>query len=177
MVVYTKKGDRGETGLFSKNNKRVSKDSLRINTIGSLDETSSYLGIICSDATPELKKTLNRIQSEFFTIGSILAGANLRFYSSRTKYLEKEIDRMQKQLPVAKSFIFPGGTPKGAQIFFVRTLVRRTERMLVALDEKEKIKPEILKYLNRLSDFFYILARKVNQDMGYKEEIWKPSRK
>lgn len=177
MAVYTKKGDRGETCLLKKSSKKVSKDSLRIDVIGSLDETSSYLGIICSDATPELKKILNRIQSEFFAIGSILAGANLRFYSSRAKYLEKEIDRMQKQLPVAKSFIFPGGTPKGAQLFFVRTLVRRTERMVVALNEKEKVNLAILKYLNRLSDFFYILARKVNQDMGYQEEIWKPSGK
>jgi len=175
MPIYTKKGDKGKTGLLGK--ERVSKNSLRIDAIGGIDEANSYLGVINSDASLELKKTLDKIQEELFIIGSILAGANLRFYSTRTKYLEKQIDKIQKKLPVLKNFIFPGGTTKGAQLFFARTLIRRAERTVVALNEKEEVKPQILEYLNRLADCFYALARKVNYEMGGKEEIWKPSRK
>ncbi len=175
MTIYTKKGDRGETTLFnSKTSEKVlvPKDSLRINAIGAIDEVNSYLGTISFDKEPWLKKIIEKLQEEFFTIGSMLAGANLRFYSTKTKHLEKQIDRMQKKLPAIKHFILPGGTLIGAQLCFARALVRKAERAVVALNKKEEIKPQILIYLNRLSDFLFVLARTVNKSRGVKEKYW-----
>lgn len=176
MTVYTKKGDKGETTLYHKRSNqknRVSKSSLRIRAIGAIDEVNSFLGIVVSGAEAKIGKTLKDIQRELFLIGSILAGANLRFYSTKTRRLEKQIDEMDKILPPLKNFIFLGGTGTGAQLHFARSLVRRAEREVVRLGQKEKVKPQILKYLNRLSDFLFMLARKASSDAGVKEEIWK----
>lgn len=175
MAIYTKKGDKGKTTLFSgKTPSKVSvaKNSLRICAIGAIDETNSYLGIVLSSSGPGLKKTIEKIQEELFVIGSILAGANLRFYSTKTKHLEKQIDKMQGKLPVVNHFILSGGTSTGAQLYFARALVRKAERAVVALNEKEEIKPQILVYLNRLSDFLYVFARTINYDHKAKEKIW-----
>jgi cob(I)alamin adenosyltransferase len=175
MTIYTKKGDKGETTLFnSKTSQRVlvAKDSLKIRAIGAVDEVNSYLGIISFNEEPGLKKIVEKLQGELFTIGSILAGTNLRFYSTKTKYLEREIDRMQRKLPRIKHFILPGGTLIGAQLYFARALTRKAERVVVALNKKEEIKPQILAYLNRLSDFLFVLARTVNQGHGVKEKFW-----
>lgn len=175
MTIYTKKGDRGETTLFSDKTSRgvlVAKDSLKIDAIGAIDEASSYLGITSFDKEPELKKIIEKLQEELFTIGSILAGADLRFYSTKTKYLEKEIDKMQKKLPKIEHFILLGGTLIGSQLYFARALIRRAERAVVALNKKEEIKPQILIYLNRLSDFLYILARTANHNRGVREKYW-----
>ena len=175
MAIYTKKGDKGETTLLSSKGSPktvVTKDSLRICAIGEIDEANSYLGIILSSSEPGFRKIIEKIQEELFTIGSILAGANLRFYSTKTKYLEKQIDKMEKTLPVVNHFILPGGTPTGAQLYYARALVRKAERVVIALNEKEEIKPEVIVYLNRLSDFLYILARTANHDHDAKEKIW-----
>ena len=175
MTIYTKKGDKGETTLFNGKTSQkvlVAKDSLKISAIGAIDEVNSYLGIISFNEEPELKKTIEKLQRELFTIGSILAGANLRFYATKTKYLEKQIDKMQRKLPTIKHFILPGGTLTGAQLYFARALTRRAERAIVALNKKEKTKPQILVYLNRLSDFLFVLARIVNQSCGIKENFW-----
>lgn len=175
MAIYTKKGDKGKTALFnSKTSQRalVAKDSLIISAIGAIDEVNSYLGIISFSEKPGLEKIVEKLQGELFTIGSILAGANLRFYSTKTKYLEREIDKMQKKLPAVKHFIFPGGTLIGAQLYFARALARRAERAVVTLNKKEEIKPQILAYLNRLSDFLFVLARMVNHNRGAKEKFW-----
>lgn len=176
MVIYTKRGDKGETSLLNRlspQKKRISKASLRIRAIGAVDEVNSFLGIIASNADPELRKILREIQKELFLIGSILAGANLRFYSTKIRRLEKQIDEMDKILPPLKNFIFPGGTEIGAQLHFSRSLTRRAERAVVRLNKKERVKPQIIRYLNRLSDFLFMLARKVNSDGEVKEEIWK----
>lgn len=168
MAIYTKRGDKGKTSLLG-----ISKASSRISAIGTVDEVNSFLGIIASNADPELRKILREIQKELFLIGSSLAGAKLRFYSTRIKRLEKQIDEMDKILPPLKNFIFPGGTEIGAQLHFSRSLVRRAERAVVRLLKKERVKPQIIRYLNRLSDFLFMLARKANSDAGIKEEIWK----
>jgi len=176
MTIYTKRGDKGETSLLnrlSSQKKRIPKASSRISAIGAVDEVNSFLGIIASNADPELRKILREIQKELFLIGSILAGAKLRFYSTKIKRLEKQIDEMDKILPPLKNFVFPGGTEIGAQLHFSRSLARRTERAVVRLSKKERVKPQIIRYLNRLSDFLFMLARKVNSDAKIKEEIWK----
>ena len=176
MAIYTKRGDKGETSFLNKlssQKKKISKASSIISAIGTVDEVNSFLGIIASNADPELRKILREIQKELFLIGSILAGAKLRFYSIKIKRLEKQIDEMDKILPPLKNFIFPGGTEIGAQLHFSRSLTRRTERAVVRLSKKEKVRPQIIRYLNRLSDFLFMLARKVNSDAKIKEEIWK----
>lgn len=174
MAIYTKKGDRGETSIFSKK-ERLSKSSLRIKTIGAVDEVNSFLGVVLADnlQSSELKE----VQKNLFTIGAILAGAPLRFPKSKTKKLEKRIDKIEGSLPTLKNFILPGGDKSAANLFFARTLVRRAERSLVALDTEEKLKPEILVFINRLSDYLFMLARQVNYKEGVKEEVWKGKRK
>jgi cob(I)alamin adenosyltransferase len=173
MAIYTKKGDRGETSIFS--GKKLPKSSLRIKTIGAVDEVNSFLGMVIAEA-PELKD-LKEVQRNLFSLGSILAGAPLRFSKAKTRKLEKEIDRVEGKLPVLKNFILPGGGKVGSKLFFARTLVRRAERALVSLNKKEPLKPEILVYINRLSDYLFMVGREVNHKEGIKEEVWRGTRK
>ncbi|MBI4153378.1 cob(I)yrinic acid a,c-diamide adenosyltransferase [Candidatus Woesebacteria bacterium] len=175
MAIYTKVGDRGETSLFKKL-APISKDSVRINAIGAVDEANSYLGVIISEST-ELKKPLNEIQKNLFVIGSILAGARLRFSKTKTKKLEIVIDRLEGNLPTLKNFILPGGGKIGAKLLFARALLRRAERAVVSLNSVEEVKPGIMVYLNRLSDYLFMIAREVNFKEGFKEEVWKGSSK
>lgn len=176
VAIYTKKGDRGETALYdplAASTKRIPKDSLRINAIGAVDELNSFLGIVLSGSTDkELNKLLKELQNNLFNIGGVLAGAKLSFPISKTKKLEKIIDKLEETLPVLKGFILPGGGEVAARLFFARALVRRAERVVVSLSREESVKPEILIYLNRLSDFLFMLARWVNFKEGKKEEPW-----
>ena len=176
MAIYTKKGDRGETSLFLKKLTPASKDSVRVSAIGALDETNSYLGVIVSEKT-ELKKSISEVQKNLFVISSILAGAKLRFSKTKTKKLERVIDRLEGALPALKNFILPGGSKAAAKLFFARALVRRAERAVVSLNLVEEVKPEIMSYLNRLSDYLFMIAREVNSQEGRKEEVWKGSSK
>ncbi|MFH1863799.1 MAG: cob(I)yrinic acid a,c-diamide adenosyltransferase, partial [bacterium] len=162
MSVYTKTGDKGETGIFS--GKRLSKDSLLIEAIGSMDEANSWLGVVGG---------FEDIQKDLMTISSILAGADLKLPSTKTKKLEKEIDKLDKILPPLKHLIRPGGSETGAKLHFARTLVRRAERAVVGVLNKEKVKPEILIYLNRLSDYLFMHARFANFQDGTREVEWK----
>jgi cob(I)alamin adenosyltransferase len=176
MSVYTKKGDRGETSMYDPANsqmKRISKDSLRVWAIGSVDEVNSFLGV-CATLTTDLKQKnkLERIQKDLFTIGSILAGAKLAFPISKVKFLEKEIDTMEGQLPTLKNFILPGGSPLAAHVQYVRTLTRRAERRIVSLNKIEPVKPTVMQYMNRLSDYFFVLSRFANQQIGIMDTPW-----
>ncbi len=175
MAIYTKRGDRGETSLYDKNSRqniRVSKNSLRIEAIGAIDEANSFLGII-SSRDANLGKEIKEVQRNLFTIGGVLAGANLRFSKTKTKKLEKKIDKLEGELPVLKNFILPGGSEISSHLLYARTIVRRAEREVVALDKKEKVSPQILSYLNRLSDYVFMLGRLVNALSGIKEETWR----
>ncbi|OGM23720.1 ATP:cob(I)alamin adenosyltransferase [Candidatus Woesebacteria bacterium RIFCSPHIGHO2_01_FULL_39_28] len=171
MAIYTKRGDRGQTSLYDRQNKqniRIDKNSLRIEAIGAIDELNSFLGIISQ---------VKEIQKDLFVIGSILAGSELKFFRSKTKKLEKTIDKLEGELPVLKNFIIPGGSKDSAYFQYARALARRAERRVVALSKVERVKPQILSYLNRLSDYLFILARYANFGEGIKEEVWKGSRK
>jgi len=175
MAIYTKQGDKGQTTLYSDKSASkvvVKKSALKIDAIGAVDETNSYLGIIGSNSEQKIKEEVERIQKNLFTIGAIIASADLHFNSSKTKYLERQIDEMLKTLPVVKHFVLPGGALMGSQLYYARTLVRKAERVIVALSEKEKIDPQVLAYLNRLSDYLYVLARIVNQDNKVTEKVW-----
>jgi cob(I)alamin adenosyltransferase len=168
VAIYTKRGDKGETSLYdpeSRQNIRVSKDSLKVGAIGAIDELNSYLGTIDYD--------LREIQRNLFTIGSILAGAKLRFNRTKTKKLEKAIDKLEGELPVLKNFIIYGGTEIAARLYYARAICRRAERELVSLSKLSAVPSTLPSYMNRLSDYLFMLARKVNFDAKVKEEIWK----
>jgi len=177
MPIYTKKGDKGETGLFKKvdgHSVRVSKSSCNTRAIGAVDEIDSFVGIVISLSHDEvLKVKLKRIQNNLLTIGSILAGSNLKILPSETKRLEKEIDECDKFLPTLTNFIFPGGSPVASHLQYARTLARRAEREVVAFNEEQKLPANVLKYINRLSDYLFTLARVENFKLGVKDEIWK----
>ncbi len=174
MAIYSKRGDKGRTDLFNKSQGRVSKDSLVVKAIGAVDELNSFLGIVCSRCENSvLKSNLIEIQKDLLTIGSILAGSNLRFFKTKTKKLEKEIDKLEKQLPRLSNFIIPGGSRLASLLHYARSVARRAEREIIALAEIEDVKAEILIFLNRLSDYLFMLARDANFKVGIKEEIWR----
>jgi cob(I)alamin adenosyltransferase len=184
MKIYTKAGDQGETGLFG--GARVRKDVTRVEAYGSLDELNAHLGmaIACfGPATAELCALLRRLQSELFDLGAELAtppnkaGTKL---ASRVPHagpdqvhaLEAEIDRYEAMSEPLKTFILPGGTMAAASLHLARTVARRAERKIVTLAAEEPVNPEILKYLNRLSDLLFVLARTANRLMGVADVPW-----
>lgn len=177
MSIYTKTGDKGETGLFSSDRTkkiRVSKASERIEAIGCIDEANTFLGISASFINnKKLKDKIFGIQTHLFEVGGILAGANIRFDEKIVFQMEKEIDEMDKTLPKLINFILPGGEKGASFLFMARTFVRRAERRVVTLSKKEKVPQNIMIYLNRLSDYIYTLARYSNFKEGLAEEIWK----
>ncbi len=175
--IYTRTGDDGTTGLIG--GERVSKDSLRIDTYGTIDELNSVLGLVLSRGVPEaIQLILSRVQDDLFTIG---AGLAVTTSEDLEKYgipgitaldilvLEKEIDRCEAELTPLQQFILPAGTETAVLLHIARTVARRAERRCVALARSERIDPEILRYLNRLSDLCFVLARYVNHKSGVSE--------
>jgi cob(I)alamin adenosyltransferase len=177
--IYTRGGDKGETSLGD--GKRVPKHSLRVEAYGTVDEANAALGLARLHASGDDDAMLGRIQNELFDLGADLctpeegrrsAGA-LRVLSSQVKRLETEIDRMNKELQPLNSFILSGGSPAAAHLHLARTIARRAERLVSALAAEEKVNPEALKYLNRLSDHLFVLARRVNGN-GADDVLWQP---
>lgn len=180
MAIYTKRGDKGETSLYDEKNaqrKRVPKDSLIVGTLGAIDELNSSLGValsFCEDK--KTQKLLEKVQSNLLKIGSVTAGSKLRFTKTQTKHLEKIIDDLEGSLPVLKNFILPGGSKFAAHLHFSRSLSRKAERKMVTLSKEKEIKPQIMTYLNRLSDFLFMLARQANHKKGVTETPWRGSK-
>lgn len=176
MAIYTKKGDRGETSLYDEETskkKRISKESAIVHALGCLDELNSSIGVALSFCeNKKREEDLKEVQKDILKIGSIIAGSKLRFTKSRTKRLEKIIDKLEGDLPVLKNFILPGGTKFAAHLHFSRSMARRTERGVVSLSKKTEVKPQILTYVNRLSDFLFMLAREDNHINGVSTEVW-----
>lgn len=171
MSVYTKKGDRGKTSIIG-SKKRISKDSSVVETLGSLDEVSSYLGVVSSHIKSEsTRKKIIKIQNSMFSINAMVAGSKIVFQKNETDWIEAEIDRMEKKLPKLIDFVLPAGTILAAKIMYVRTLVRKAERKYTSLPVKFKNK-NVQKYLNRLSDYFFILFRFELHRKGVGEVIW-----
>jgi cob(I)alamin adenosyltransferase len=163
--VYTKSGDGGETSLVG--GARVSKASLRVAAYGDVDELNSCIGLARAHLSDEeIDQVLLAIQNDLFTVGGDLASPNEinvpRIEDSFVKRLEETADRFLSGLEPLKEFILPGGCHAGAALHLARTIARRAERQVVALTETEEINPQILVYLNRLSDLLFILARTVN---------------
>lgn len=180
MKVYTKTGDDGTTGLFG--GARVPKHHIRIESYGTVDELNSYIGLVRHrNIDPKSEAILGEVQDRLFTIGSILASdpskSNLvvpDLHESDIELLEKEIDRMNETLPEMRSFVLPGGNDTVSFCHIARCVCRRAERLTVLLNETEKISPLVIKYLNRLSDYLFVLSRKITQDDKLDEIPWKP---
>jgi len=179
MKIYTKKGDGGQTSLFG--GSKVSKDDIRIEAYGTTDELNAFVGqLIATVDLQEVTNLLTRVQNNIFVIGSMLSmPANVQFDIPQIKEddivrLEKEIDSMDKSLEPLKNFILPSGSNSISLCHICRTVARRSERRVVALEQSEPINPLIKKYLNRLSDYFFVLARYVAANSGVTETIWKP---
>jgi len=182
MKIYTKTGDKGETGLFG--GERVSKDSLRISAYGTIDELNSYIGYTITETKDEsIKKNLSLIQNYLFTVGSDLATPetekNTKLKIQRTPesfYLEIErmIDKYDSELDELKNFILPGGSKSAALLHVCRTVCRRAEREVVALKKTVTISYNIVIFLNRLSDLFFVLSRFENKVSNIPDTIWNP---
>jgi cob(I)alamin adenosyltransferase len=181
--IYTRGGDKGETSLSD--GSRVKKHALRIETVGTVDEANAVIGLARlqtgSHAQAGPDTMLSRIQNDLFDLGADLStpegggGARgpLRILANQVERLEHEIDAMNAELQPLDSFILPGGTEIAAALHLARTVVRRAERLAVALAERESVNPEAIKYLNRLSDHLFVLARASN-DRGLSDVLWKP---
>ena len=180
MKVYTRTGDDGTTSLFS--GKRVPKHDLRIKSYGTIDELNSWVGAIRDQADQETQQELIVIQNDLMTIGAQLANDKgelpiLKIGTEQVETLEKSIDRITDALPPLKNFVIPGGHPLVSNTHLARCVCRRAERYITELKEVTIVEPEIIFYINRLSDYFFTLARKFAQDLGVKEIKWEPVRK
>lgn len=180
MKIYTKTGDGGQTSLFG--GKRVAKDDLRIEAYGTVDELNSVLGLVASFSVwTEIKRIVYELQKDLFRVGADLATPMEKGETSKIKRtdeemvlkLEKEIDRVDKLIPELKNFILPGGNDAAAFLHFGRTVCRRAERRVVSLNEIEKVNEKVKVYLNRLSDFLFVLSRYENYLSGNLEVEWK----
>ena len=178
--IYTKTGDTGETSLFG--GERVSKGQLRIESYGTVDELNSWIGLL-RDQKVNQKRTqiLIEIQDRLFTVGSRLATLDVtkvhalpELKEHDISLLEIEIDKMEQELPPMRNFILPGGHESVSFGHIARTVCRRAERHVVQLSNTEKVEPLILKYLNRLSDFLFVLCRKMSDELAATETPWKP---
>ncbi len=180
MKIYTKTGDTGTTSLFG--GKRVSKADLRIDTYGTVDELNSYIGLLRDQEVNQKRKdVMVEIQDRLFTIGSTLAtepgNTKVKIPSlleQDVQFLEKEIDAMDTELPPMRFFVLPGGHPSVSFGHIARTVCRRAERLTIALDQIEKTEPLVIKYLNRLSDYLFMLCRKMALELRIEETPWKP---
>jgi cob(I)alamin adenosyltransferase len=181
MKIYTKTGDSGETGLFG--GTRVSKASLRVSAYGEVDELNSTIGwarVAAED--PEVLSLLHRIQTELFELGSELASTAERkkkggvpsVDETQVVALERAIDRWEAELSPLRSFVLPGGAELAARFHVARCVCRRAERALVLLGTQEELRGELLRYLNRLSDLLFVLARYANQTAGVPDIPWEP---
>ena len=187
MKIYTKTGDNGTTALFG--GTRVKKYNLRIESYGTVDELNSYIGLIKDqEISDNIKKTLLKIQNELFTLGArletppekeILKNGKERLdipkiNATAILFLEKDIDVMEQDLSQMTHFILPGGHQSVSFCHIARCVCRRAERLSVELNEEENINNDILKYLNRLSDYLFVLARKLSKDLSIEEIKWIP---
>lgn len=177
--IYTKTGDKGETALFG--GRRVPKSDLRVDAYGTVDELNSFVGLLRDSVQhPHIREILMHIQHRLFTLGAHLASDPAKhpplpdLLSADVDLLEKEMDAMDAQLAPLKHFILPGGHHSVSTCHVCRTVCRRAERLAVALAQSgEPVEHLVLQYLNRLSDYFFMLARFLAHDLGVEEVIWR----
>jgi len=177
MKIYTKTGDDGNTGL--QGNLRIGKSHPRIISYGTVDEANAALGIVLTySLDDDISTILNKIQNDLFLVGADLSNPNLNDVKNRVSLemienLEQHIDKFELELPQLTNFILPGGDPSAAQLHYVRTVVRRAEAQTVLLSEKDEINSNCIKYLNRLSDLFFVMGRLINKRKNIEDIPWK----
>lgn len=180
--IYTRTGDAGETALG--NGTRVAKYDARVNAYGTVDETNATVGLARLHAEGEMDAQLARIQNDLFDLGADLCRPDLeadataeypplRVSDAQVDRLEAEIDAMNAAIPPLRSFVLPGGSPLSAQLHLSRTVSRRAERLAVELASLETVNPAVVKYLNRLSDWFFVASRAANNN-GADDVLWVP---
>ncbi|MFN3849322.1 MAG: cob(I)yrinic acid a,c-diamide adenosyltransferase [Spirosomataceae bacterium] len=180
MKIYTKTGDRGMTSLVG--GTRVSKGDLKIESYGTVDELNAWIGVLRDLPVNESRKDLlKEIQDRLFTIGADLASEAEQtkkkipdLLETDIELLEKQMDEMNEVIPPLRAFVLPGGHQSVSFTHVARTVCRRAERLVIRLSDLEEPNPLIIKYLNRLSDFLFVLSRKVTQELGTEEVAWKP---
>ncbi|MEL7222072.1 MAG: cob(I)yrinic acid a,c-diamide adenosyltransferase [Bacteroidota bacterium] len=179
MKIYTKTGDLGETGLFG--GERVRKDHARIEAYGTLDELNAFVGLLRDSVSDEdIKQMLYTIQNRLFNLGAYLAtppkagkaAQPLKLEAAAIQALESSMDKMDAELEPLRNFILPGGHTLVSYAHLARTVCRRAERLCVSLQAEMDIHPLLLQYLNRLSDYFFILSRYFAKQLGVSETIW-----
>ena len=187
MKIYTKTGDKGETSLYG--GTRVSKAAARVESYGTLDELNAFIGLAKAEISDEkVLSQLQKIQFDLFTVGSEAATPTDKMFLANGKSrldlliseeeiteLELWMDDFDAELEPLKFFILPSGGKAAATIHVCRTVCRRAERSMVFLRETEEVRPELIKYLNRLSDYLFVLARYISKISGEKEDFWNPS--
>jgi cob(I)alamin adenosyltransferase len=182
MKIYTRTGDKGDTGLFG--GARVPKDDARVEAYGTVDEANAVIGLALAHCyVPIVQRVLSEVQSDLFTLGAELAsvaghearlGIQLLSEADATR-LERAIDEAEEPLPALKNFILPGGPPDVAALHLARTVVRRAERRVLTLARNEPVRSEVLVYLNRLADLLFVLARRALHENGaFVEVTWAP---
>ncbi len=177
MKIYTKTGDDGSTGL--QGNYRIDKSHPRIIAYGTVDEANAALGIVLSNSLDDdVTKILTEIQNDLFLLGADLSNPNINDVKNRVSLkmidkLEQYVDKFESELPPLTNFILPGGDPSAAQLHYVRTVVRRAESQTVLLTEKDEINSNCIKYLNRLSDLFFVMGRLINRRSSHEDIVWK----
>lgn len=182
MKIYTKTGDKGETGLWGGG--RISKSAARIHAYGTIDECNAVLGIVRSfDLPSEIETPLKEVQNLLFVCGSDLATpgdkqkAIDRIGKKDIEFLESRIDRLEKSLPALNQFIIPGGEQSAAYLHLARTICRRAERWIVEVVANDPVHKDALIFINRLSDFLFVAARSANQKAGLNDIPWKSPRR
>ena len=177
MKIYTKTGDDGNTGL--QGNFRIAKSHPRIISYGTVDEANAALGLVLVNSLDEdIAKILTDIQNDLFLVGADLSNPNLNDVKNRVSLdmvekIEQSIDKFESELPPLTNFILPGGDIAAAQLHYVRTVVRRAETQVVQLSENDEINSNCIKYLNRLSDLFFVLGRLINKRKNRNDIPWK----
>ena len=174
--IYTKGGDKGKSSLGC--GSRLLKSDPRFEAIGSVDEANAAIGMASVQATDEIAKILYRIQNDLFDVGADLCMPDLtqpglRIVESQVLWLENQIDTFNESLSPLNSFILPGGTVFAASLHLARTIVRRAERVIVALSQETQLNLEVVKYMNRLSDLLFVLSRVANAN-GQDDVLWVP---
>lgn len=180
MKIYTKKGDKGTTGLIG--GTRLPKHHLRIESYGTVDELNSYIGLLRDlIAEQAMTEVLIELQDRLFTIGSLLAADPVKskmelpqLAEGDITFLEQQIDKMDEELPPMRFFVLPGGHPTISHCHIARCVCRRAERLVSHLAENDPVDPLVLAYMNRLSDYLFTLSRKLAVDLGAEETPWKP---
>ena len=179
MKIYTKGGDKGQTSLLG--GSRVSKAHVRIHAYGSVDELNSHIGLLADQPVNEHRiGMLREIQDNLFVIGSLLAAESAKSHANlpvlqdeQVADLERAIDELEKELPELRSFLIPGGHQSVSFTHIARCVCRRAERMVIELAQTAEVDEVLIKYLNRLSDFLFVLSRTLAQELGVSEIPWK----